>query len=90
MSYQGPEIKNKDLIKGKHVSVVMHIFQEINTEKNPKARCKNYPYKNFWNYSECDKNFVYENILKNTFGGYMPFWATEDLSNVTQMRLKYT
>ena len=86
LSYQGPEIKNKDLSKGKYVSAVIHMYQEIKTEKFIKAKCKNYPYKTFQNYSECDRSFVYEQILSYTYNSYMPFWATKDLTEVTNIR----
>ena len=50
---------------------------------DPNKECVNYPHKGFDHYSDCDEKYVYEQINKD-FDGLMPFWATNNISEVTE------
>ena len=86
LAYEGPLIKISDLIAESHkqIQVIVRLSQNIKTEEDPESQCKNYPYENFINYLECDQTYL-QNLLQQEIG-ITPFWATEDLENVTTMR----
>ena len=54
--------------------------QSIYDEEDPNNNCKNYINTS---YDECDKKFIKDFFLNN-FEGFMPIWATTNISEVTR------
>ena len=86
LSYAGPSLEISDLIveSGKEIEIIVKLSQILNTEKDEKSQCKNYPYKNYLNYNDCDQTYV-QHIIENKVN-VTPFWATQDLEKVTKIR----
>ena len=98
LSYNGPEIKLLDLHSdAKLFKVGFQLSQSIFIEHEGNIGCVNYPIENYENYRECDEDFMSHQI--NNLYGITPFWAAEDLSDVTlnkfdkfislQIKMKY-
>ena len=85
LAYTGPPMKITDLIidTSEELHVILKLSQNIRTEEDPESQCKNYPFKNFMNYNECDQTYL-QNLLQQEIG-ITPFWATQDLKNVTKI-----
>ena len=64
-------------------SSIHKISQTIDSELDKDKKCRNYPFKTWESYKDCDFEFVHENFLSM---GIMPFWATKDLNTVTNLR----
>ena len=86
-SYDGPSVEVSDLIEesGKQIEIIAKLSQNIKAEKDEESKCKNYPFKTFLNYNECDQTYV-KKLLQDKLN-ITPFWATESLENVTTIRL---
>ena len=86
LSYEGPAIKLSDLFleKGTNIELMVKMSQIIKADTDPNSLCKNYPYKNFFNYDQCDQAYV-NNFLQEKLK-ITPFWATQDLKNITVIR----
>ena len=86
LAYEGPPIKISDLIAESHkqIQVIVRMSQNIKTEKDPESQCINYPYEKYLNYNDCDQTYI-QNLLEEEIG-ITPFWATQDLNNVTTKR----
>ena len=54
--------------------------QSIFDEEDSNSNCKEYTNTT---YDECDKIFI-KNFFLNNFEGFMPIWATENISEVTK------
>ena len=63
-------------------SAIIRISQEINTERDSEAKCRNYPDEEYQSYMDCDTSFVHDEL--NERQTIIPFWATNDLEEVTQ------
>ena len=48
-------------------------------------QCRHYPTSEFSTFSDCDSQFVRRKLAA---GGLVPFWATEDLAEVTNITAK--
>ena len=83
-SYSGPKITFEDLNEAKHIQMAFDIVQKLDSKFDKTNNCTNYPNEMFKSYEACDKKFVHEK-MKQEFG-IMPFWATDDLNEVTNMR----
>ena len=59
----------------------LNLYETINLESDTGKQCKNYPTKEFLNYSECDQAFVHEE-MKNKYK-IMPFWAAKTMDEIT-------
>ena len=88
LAYSGPKITLISLNEFMRIRMMVNVIQTIDPELDTKKNCTNYPNENFKSYRDCDRQFVYDK-MKNTFG-LMPFWATDDLNEVTNMRYIYS
>ena len=84
LAYSGPKITFKSLTESKDIQIMLNVIQTIDSELDIKQNCSNYPNTNFKSYKDCDRKSIYDK-MKNSFG-IIPFWATDDLSRVTNMR----
>ena len=50
------------------------------------SKCRNYPNKEYLNYKDCDQTYVQKAIQEKY--NITPFWATQDLDNVTIMTIR--
>ena len=89
LSYTGPLIEISDLSneKGRQIELIVQLSQDIKTERDEESKCRNYPNKEYLSYNDCDQTFV-QKIMKEKFS-IKPFWASQDLDNVTTMRQVY-
>ena len=85
LSYAGPSLEISDLIveSGKEIEIIVKLSQILNTEKDENSQCKNYPYKNYLTYNDCDQTYV-QHIIQDKVN-VTPFWATQDLEKVTKI-----
>ena len=83
-SYSGPKITFEDLNDVSSLHMAFSVVQKLDSDLDTTKKCTNYPNEMFESYEECDKKFVHEK-MKQEFG-IMPFWATDDLNEVTNMR----
>ena len=84
MAYSGPQVKINDMSVGQEIRVMIKISQEIDSEKDVRAKCKIYPNKIYENFNECDEDFVFHEV--NKILNITPFWSTKDLKSVTKNR----
>ena len=87
VDYLGPTMRIEDISSGTTVRIILHCTQEIFSEKDENAKCKNYPNKFFKDYKECDQKFVYKEVVENL--NLTPFWLTDDFKLVTKLRNSY-
>ena len=78
--YEGPTIDLKNLNDTRIYKYFLGISQTKNLEIYSDIECKNYPYRNFLSYQECDESFVYNRMRDSKI---MPFWASHDMDEVT-------
>ena len=69
---------------GKEIEILIKLSQDIKSEGDIESQCKNYPFENYLNYNECDQTFL-QNLLQDEIDA-TPFWASQDLDNVTKIR----
>ena len=84
LSYSGPIISNQ--IKGftKEVKVALKITQSKFSEEDKTNPCAEYPNEDYHSFEDCDERFVYDEM--KTKHHIMPFWATNNLTEVTDKR----
>ena len=84
LSYSGSIIGNQ--LKGftKNMRVALRITQNKYEEEDKTNPCSEYPNEEFQSYRECDENFVYRALT--TKHNLLPFWATDNMSEVTDQR----
>ena len=89
LSYTGPLLEISDLFheKGRQIEIIVQLSQNIKTERDEESKCRNYPNKEYLSYNDCDQTYV-QKIMKEKFS-ITPFWATQDLDNITTMRQVY-
>ena len=80
-AYLGSRITIENLANPVYQEIIVDIKQNYDSELNPDKNCKDYPNKNFQSFKSCDEKAVH-NRMKRVFG-IMPFWATNNLSEVT-------
>ena len=56
-------------------------------EHDPSKSCRNYPNQRFESYNHFDKDFTLNTLAKHYGPGFVPFWATDDLDNVTRSQI---
>ena len=83
-SYSGPRISIEDLDSITNIEMAVNVVQKLDSDLDKTKNCTNYANEMFESYNECDKTFVQEK-MKQEFG-IMPFWATDDLNEVTNRR----
>ena len=81
--YNGPSLQVHNLSNPRVLSAILSLSQAIDLEEDPNKQCKNYPYKNFKTYKECDDFYMKQELKKYQL---IPFWSTNNLSSVTQLR----
>ena len=84
LAYSGPKITMENLNENMYTEVMLNVIQTIDSDLDIKRNCTNYPNTNFKSYKDCDRQFFYDK-MKNKFG-IIPFWVTDDLNEVTNMR----
>ena len=85
LSYVGPSFHYDDLFKPQNKKGIFSFQQNIYSEKDENKHCKNYPYKNFSSFGDCDEKYFYDKFVN--FYKIMPFWVALNLSQVTNHRL---
>ena len=64
----------------------IEISQNINVERNPNQKCRNYPHSGYTSYGECDQAYVLKK-LKTIFGvEFVPLWGAMNISEVKKKR----
>ena len=81
--YTGPSMIIDDLSKAVGLSYILTLYQTIDSEFDLQKNCRNYPNDEFVEYKDCDDKFMQQELLED---GLIPFWATNDYSNVTKIR----
>ena len=85
MDYDGPRIEI-DLMDPMSLNYYLTISQTIDIETDTGKACKNYPSPDFTSYSDCDEEFVYDQ-MKNTYK-LMPFWGAKKIDEVTKFEYR--
>ena len=83
-SYSGTKVTIEDLNETTQIHMAFNVFQKLDSKLDKTKNCTNYPNEIFESYSKCDQKFVHKKMKKEF--GLMPFWATDDLNEVTNMR----
>ena len=85
LAYTGPTLTNPDLeIVSKTERFILKITQSKDAEEDDSNGCVDYPNQRFETFGECDGHFVHEQMIGE---GIMPFWATDNLDEVTRYSL---
>ena len=66
------------------MKVLLKLSQNIDSERDHKKRCKNYPNNEFVSYLECDQIY-FRKLTNNAKPALMPFWITSNYSEVTKL-----
>ena len=66
-----------------HKAYDVMLSKNIYVESDPTKGCRNYPIEKFLSYNDCDKDFVQTKLDKRVAKGFLPFWATDDFSQVS-------
>ena len=83
--YYGPNIVvEKNAPYGTYDDYILELKQDRYVENDPSKNCKNYPTRKHKSYNVCDKEFVRRTLTKHFGSEFVPFWATDDLDNVTR------
>ena len=85
LDYSGPIITVEDLDSPKAKTIILSISQFIDSEYDRDKNCVNYPHEAFKSYAECDAKFV-NNEFSSKYKPLLPFWATNDMRDVTSLR----
>ena len=84
LSYTGPLIHIKNLEKGRLLKTIVRFSQTIDSEKDPKKQCSNYPTEEYESYDQCDQSSA-SNIIYNDLN-VVPFWIVGN-SDVTKLHM---
>ena len=84
LDYDGSGIQIDDLMSPVYTKIFLDFSHTINLEEDSGINCVNYPNDAFFDYTECDEEFVYKE-MKNTFN-LMPFWAAKNVEEVTKLK----
>ena len=85
LSYSGPVIGNQFKGFTKNIRVALRVSQSKYTEKDESNPCAEYPNEKFKSFRDCDEKFIYHNM--KTKHNLVPFWATENISEVSDNRM---
>ena len=83
-SFIGETPQIHDLSSSYLMRWIVKLSQNIYAEEDEGKNCKNYPYKKFANYSDCDAYHINKIFKENST--IMPFWAIKDLNEITNIR----
>ena len=75
---------------GTYDDYILELKQDRYVENDPSKNCKNYPTRKHKSYNVCDREFVRRTLTKHFGSEFVPFWATDDLDNVTSEPVKFT
>ena len=62
---------------------ILKITQTQDAAEDESNGCQDYPNDKYQTFSDCDTEFVHQEMLGE---GVMPFWATDNLEEVTKIR----
>ena len=82
-AYIGPRLTNPDLKTSKWDRLILRITQTKDAPEDDSNGCLDYPIEKFQTFKECDAHFVNKQMREE---GVMPFWATDNLEDVTAFR----
>ena len=83
-AYIGPRLTNPDLITSKEERLILKITQTKDAAEDESNGCQDYPIETFQTFKDCDAHFVNKQMR---IEGVMPFWATDNIEEVTVLRL---
>ena len=83
-SFSGVSIKT-NLRESKKLRYVVTLKQNIYVEEDKSKGCKNYPFNDFASYGSCDHDFMLRSLQDVGPSQFIPFWATENWSLVTNL-----
>ena len=78
----GPRMELDNLNKSSYRYYSVHFNQKKFTEKDPGKKCKNYFETSF---DDCDQEFLGKLLKEKYPPGFLPLWATKNLSSVTTL-----
>ena len=81
--YSGPTPAHSNLNHAAVKSYILKIIQTKNAAEDESNDCQDYPNEKYQTFSDCDAEFVHDQMLGE---GVMPFWATDNLDEVTSIR----
>ena len=85
LAYTGPIPTNPNLESiSKTERFILKITQTKDAEEDKSNGCGEYPNKKFETFGECDGHFVHKQMIGE---GIMPFWATDNIEEVTRYSL---
>ena len=85
LAYTGPTLTNPNMEGvSKTERYILKITQSKDVAEDESNGCVDYPNKKFKTFGECDGHFVHEQMIGE---GIMPFWATDNLEEVTRCSL---
>ena len=76
----GPKMELKNLSRSIYRYYSVQLSQKVFTEEDPGKKCKHYVETS---YNDCDQQFIKKMLRENYPPGFMPVWATSNLSSVT-------
>ena len=80
MGYSGPVIE-RNLNESTFTKYVVEFSQNIFEEEDPSVGCKNYPWRAFSNFNDCDEEQMETWVTSNY--GFLPFFMAKEESNAT-------
>ena len=86
LSYHGPHLRNENLQQTRRIRVGIKLEQFIYSELDESKKCTNYPNGTYASYADCDEAYVRQ-MMREHFDNLMPFWAAQNLTDITSLRL---
>ena len=83
LAYTGPDVANSNLEKVRKKRYILKMTQTKDAAEDESIGCQDYPNEKYQTFSDCDMEFVHGQMLGE---GVMPFWATDNLDEVTSIR----
>ena len=83
LAYSGPTLSHNNLKRPAKKRYTLKMTQIKDAAEDDSNGCQDYPNEKYQTFSDCDAEFVYEQMLGE---GVMPFWATDNLDEVTSIR----
>ena len=84
LAYTGPTLTNPHLMeKVKNEEHILKMTQTKDAAEDKSNGCQDYPNEKYQTFGDCEAEFVHGQMLGE---GVMPFWATDNLDEVTSIR----
>ena len=83
LAYDGPTVTSRNMMVSKKERFILKFNQIKHSEADKSNGCQEYPNKRFETFGDCDKQYVYKQMKDE---GVMPFWATDNIKEVTSLR----